>query len=356
MKDKVNIVSSCKMGPGTFEAKFIPLSKLEKIGKIVVLRKSKGSAIAKLEYRILPRLCKNPLLNTIVAPLMLAKLAMQYKPKFLLAYHYVPHFYYAYFASLLTGVPYVLGQTGNDDQLLAVKPLKGWFLRHVISKAIRLNVPGEKSLRFWQEMGFKHVKVLHSTIDTDYYTPVGGEKQYDFVYVGRLEEYKGAHKIITSIAKLAKSHPSVKLVVIGYGSAEESLKQMVQKLGLKDNVEFKGFQQDTRYWLRQGRIFVMASDTEGLPCSLMEAMSCEMLCISSEVGNIADIIKPGVTGFSYTAGDQNKLEELMLMAYEQEPEMNTIKTAAREIIVREHSHYSAAGKWQELIDIIKREK
>ncbi len=340
------------MGPGTFEAKFIPLSKLDIVNKIVVLRKSKGSAIAKLEYKILPKLCKNPLLNTIVAPLMLAKLASEYKPKFLLAYHYVPHFYYAYIASLLTGIPYVLGQTGNDDQLLAVKTVKGWFLRHVISKAIRLNVPGEKSLSFWQKMGYRHVKVLHSTIDTDYFTPLGGEKPYDFVYVGRLEEYKGAHKIISSIAKLAKSHPTVRLAVIGYGSAEESLKQMVQKLGLQDNIEFKGFQQDTRYWLQQGRIFVMASDTEGLPCSLMEAMSCEMLCISSDVGNIADIIKDGKTGFCFKAGDQEKLNELMLMAYEREAEMKEIKAAAREIIVAEHSHYSAAAKWQELIDRI----
>lgn len=356
MSRTVTIVCSCMMGPGTFEAKFIPISRMDIVDKIIVVRKERGPKINKVFYAFPPITMKHIIFKSIITPIFLTYQVIKHRPSFILAYHYVPHFYYAYMASLLTGVPYVLGQTGNDDQLLAMKPVKGWFLRHVISKAIRLNVPGERSLSFWLKMGFRHVSVLHSTIDTEYFIPMYEDKRFDFVYIGRLREYKGVHRIIHSIKTLSLRYPSVKMAIVGYGDMEENLKSLVAGLGIANNVEFMGFHKDTRQWLSLSRVFVMASDTEGLPCSLMEAMSCELLCIASNVGNISDILIDGETGYLFERNDQEKLNDLMLMAYEQEPEMSSIKTAAREIIVKEHSHYSAADKWRELIDIIEREK
>jgi len=350
---QITIVSTCRMGPGTFEAKFIPLSMLEEVQSIIVVRKEEGPPIPKLSYCVLPKLCQNPLLNLIITPFVIARQVHKHRASLILAYHYVPHYYLAFVASLLSMAPYILGQTGSDDQKLASKPLQGLLLRMVLRKARYINVPGKKTGDFWRSMGYRNVNILHSSIDTDYFTPLACEKQYDFIYVGRLENYKGTHKIINAMHRLVQEHPEAKLAIVGYGSQETNLKRMTQELCLSGNVTFNGFQEDTRAWLYKARIFVMASETEGLPCALMEAMSCGMVCISSIVGNIGDIIKDGITGFGFEPLDEKRLFTLMKTLYYEERNLETIKKAARRVIIEGHSYLRTKELWREELKSIR---
>lgn len=334
------------MGPGTIEAKFIPLSMLDQVEKIIIVRKKRGPQIPKVHYKVLPTLCQHPVFNMIITPFIIALQARRYKASLILAYHYVPHYYLAYFASIITGLPYILGQTGSDDQRLALRPLMGMFLRITIKKAVCLNVPGTESAKFWRLLGFRKINVLHSSIDTDYYTPSESPKKYDFIYIGRLEDYKGVQKIIMAMKELTHKYPKLTLAVVGYGSLEDYLKQLTVNLGLTNNVSFHGFQQDIRAWLHQSRIFVMASDCEGLPCALMEAMSCGMVCISSLVGNIPDIIQDGETGFGFESHDQAMLAKKMMHVYENELQLEKLKIEARHLIIKEHSFASVIALWK----------
>ena len=156
------------MGPGTFEAKFVPLCKVDIVEEIIVVRKEKGPDIPKLKYVVLPKICSSPFINFIIASYIVGKLARKYKANFILAYHYVPHYYIAFIASLLSSKPYILGQTGRDDQLLAKHPIKGMFLRYIIKKAYQLNVPGSESFNFWKSIGIQRVYILHSAIAVSY--------------------------------------------------------------------------------------------------------------------------------------------------------------------------------------------
>lgn len=345
----VTIVSTCRMGPGTFEAKFVPLSRVNLVERIIVVRKERGPNIPKLDYYVLPKIYKNPIVNAILTPFIIARQVRLTKAAFILAYHYVPHYYLAYFASKLSGIPYILGQTGSDDQKLALRPIKGLLLRTAIKGAMYLNVPGSGSARFWNSLGYRNINILHSTIDTDHFTPSYGEKEFDFIYIGRLEDYKGVHKIITAMQDVVRKHPTAKLAIVGYGSQEEDLKKMVQQLDLTRSISFHGFQADTREWLWKAKIFVMASDTEGLPCALMEAMSCGLICISSEVGNVGDILIDGKTGYCYHAEKNDILTNQMLDALSRVNESSGMQQAAREIIVREHSYQKSIALWSKII-------
>lgn len=349
MSKPITIVCSAKMGFGTFEAKFNPLVQLDSIKQVIVLRKEAGPPIPKLSYRVLPKICRNPIANMVIAPILLTWIVWMAKADLILAYHYVPHFYFAYFASVITRKPYVLGQTGSDDQLLAKRPIKGWFLRLVLRQALQFNVPGKNSLEIWQRLGIKNVKILHSTIDTDFYVPANHEKIYDFVYTGRLEDYKGVDLMIEAAATLKESIPEFKFAIVGYGSNREKYESRVKELGLETNVFFLGYQANIRDWLHKSRIFVMASDCEGLPCALMEAMSCAMVCVSSMIGNIGDLIIEGKTGFSFAPRDKKKMVELLLYTNEHEAEMSDIKHRARELIQTEHSYNVAVSQWTKVI-------
>lgn len=345
----MKLVVSAKMGPGTFEAKFLPLSLVEMVEEIVVVRKEPGPAIPKLSYHILPALCRYPIVNACVTPFILAAVAKKHKAGLLLAYHYTPHFYFVYVASLLTGVPYILGQTGLYIQRFFGTRIGKITLGHIIRKALQLNVPGTSSRDFWNLRGFTNVQVLHSTIDTDRFLPVNQEKDIDFLYLGRLEIYKGVQHILHAFRNVVDAHPDANLAIVGYGSYESELKKLATSLGLSANVDFLGFQADTNAFYRRSKVFVMASETEGLPCSLMEAMSCELLCISSLVGNIADILIDGVTGFGFTSGDVNRLSVVMAQSYADYDSYLAMRSQARNLIEREHSYHFAKKLWESVL-------
>lgn len=350
MSKKITIVCTCRMGPGTFDAKFVPLSRVEIVERIIVIRKDRGPDIPKLNYIVLPKACNFPLLNLIITPFIIAQQVKKHKASVILAYHYIPHYFLAWVAAKITKVPYILGQTGSDDQKLALKKVRGYFLRKVIKEAARLNVPGNSTLSFWRSLGFTNVGMLHSSIDTDYFVPSNQRKEFDFIYIGRLEDYKGVDLMIHAVKKVVEFHPNITFAIVGNGSGLEKYRTMVKQLGLSANVLFFGFQKNVRDWLHRGRIFVMASDCEGLPCSLMEAMSCGMVCIASNVGNIGDVIKNKITGFCFQPRDPEKLVDLMLSTYLNESEMQSIKFAAREIIVEGHSYTNVIDLWSQLFD------
>lgn len=351
MNKKLTIVSVCRMGAGTFEAKFLPLSRLENIEKIIVVRKEKGPDIPKVEYVVLPKICSNPLIHVLFSIIYSVRFVMKLDADYILAYHYTPYFFIAYFASLFSGKPYILGQTGSDVQRFVEKPVLGKFLTHIIKKAYSFNVPGNNTLGFWQNKGIRNVRVLHSTIDTDHFVPRDSDKTFDFLFLGRLERYKGVHFIIEAFANILNDFPEAMLSIVGDGPFEEEFKSLVKELGISNNVIFHGFQRDTYKYYKQAKMFVMASEGEGLPCALMEAMSCEMLCISSKVGNIADILEDEVTGYSYDYDEMHKLEGIMNKALRNYEDSAEIRQNARKIIVENHSHLSAIRKWEQLLSL-----
>jgi len=211
-------------------------------------------------------------------------------------------------------------------------------------------VPGSTSRDFWNSHGFKNVQVLHSTIDTDSFLPVIGDKVIDFLYLGRLESYKGVQNILHAFRKVVDEHAEANMAIVGYGSFENELKRLTESLGLSANVAFHGFKADTYSYYSRSKVFVMASETEGLPCSLMEAMSCELLCISSFVGNIGDVLRDGETGFGFESGDVARLAWLMSRSYAHYDEYQLIRKQARELIEKEHSYRYAKSLWDKTLN------
>lgn len=352
MKPKpLTIVCTARMGHGTFEAKFEPMVQMDQIGRIIVVRKDKGPDIPKLSYRILPHWCRNPLFNIIIAPFVLMQEVKRHKADLILAYHYLPHFYFAWIVGKLTGKPYILGQTGTDIQALGAKPVRGWLMRHILRNALSFNVPGTQTLKFWISQGIppERIRVLHSTIDTDYMIPVEQPRKYDFVFVGRLSEVKRIDKLIIATAALIQDFPQLRICLVGDGHLMQPLKKMAEKYGVHNTLDFVGLQSNIRDWLNSAHAFVMMSDSEGLPCAMMEAMSCGMICIAPMVNNMGDLIKHGETGLGFDTSSIDQLTELMRYVLEKRDSLDHIRRGARDHIVARHSFLRAREEWTNVI-------
>lgn len=340
------------MGPGTLEAKIVPLAKLDVVSEIIFVRKSPGSKIPKTKYIQVPLINLFPFLHLIITPLKLLQIVLSHKPNLIVGYHIIPYGFFVAIIGIVSKTPYVIGQTGLTIQELSSKWYFKIFLSYIFKNSLQVNCPGSSSVRFWQYT-FPEIKerftVLHSTIDTEIFKHKSHvTKVYDFIVLSRLAPIKNIDIIISAFSKIVyensiKIKPS--LVIVGSGPEEQKLKNIVQNLKLEEYVSFTGFVKETSEVLNQSRFMVMASSSEGLPTAMMQAMSCEVIPISNIVGNIGDLIEDRVTGLSHDGTVDSIYQSFMISLNLSDKDYSTMKKAARMRIVMQHSHSSSLTKW-----------
>lgn len=124
-----------------------------------------------------------------------------------------------------------------------------------------------------------------------------------YVYVGRLEKLKGTELLVDAFAKL----PDRKLVIMGNGPLEETLKKRIADNGYK-NIVMAGRVTGEDYvkFLGGAQAVISSSQCyETFGMSIAESYSLSVPAIAGDIGNIGDIVKEGVTGihFQYDSTD-----------------------------------------------------
>lgn len=348
----MRLVVTAKMGPGTFEAKFMPLAKVDHVSHVQVVRKKQGTSIPKLEYTVLPGICKFKVINFLITPIILYKEVMRQKADLILAYYFKPHFFFAYIVSKLSGVPYVLGQTGTTVQGLAKRRWAGLPIRHIVRNAFAMNAPGTNSREFWISMGVDPGKIslLHSTIDTDRFIPVSSNIVYDFIFVGRIAPVKRLDRLVEAARMIISRNPQLRICIVGDGPSKAEIEKLAEAAGMSSVFEFAGFQQNTHEWLTRSHAFVMTSESEGLPCALMEAMSSGLVCLVPDINNMQDIVKHGETGYLYKDQRITELAHYLQYILDHRSELDGLRAGAREMIIAEHSYQYAITMWEKLLE------
>ena len=119
------------------------------------------------------------------------------------------------------------------------------------------------------------------------------------LFVGRLAEEKGVELLIN--AYLQDPHlPQLKLV--GDGPLKDSLMQQVAVAGMDDRIHFLGRQEKPQVLslMQRAQVLVFPSIWyEGFPLTLAEAFACGLPTIVPNLGSMAEIVTPGVTGFHF---------------------------------------------------------
>ena len=134
-------------------------------------------------------------------------------------------------------------------------------------------------------------------------------EQKNILTVGRLEIGKRNDSIIKAFSKI--ENKEWKLYILGDGKEMNSLSNLIKELKLEDRVFLEGYktkEQIEEYMLKSS-LFLMASETEGLPMVLLEAMSYGIPCIAYETASgTNDIISNDING--YVIKNRNEKEYL----------------------------------------------
>ncbi|MDQ3076549.1 MAG: glycosyltransferase [bacterium] len=174
------------------------------------------------------------------------------------------------------------------------------------------------------------------------------EEKKILLTVGRMEPEKNFAKLITLFSKL--SDTSHILLIVGYGSEEQKLKQLVSSLGLEKRVIFAGQIQREEIWdyYSDSDIFILLSNSEALGLVFWEAMYMHVPVIGSPVGGILETIgSDGERGYLWDEKEGIESLEHKITTALQSMTSNAMKERAHQYIVERIQHA------QTINDIVK---
>lgn len=118
------------------------------------------------------------------------------------------------------------------------------------------------------------------------------------IYVGRIAPEKELPSALAAFARILPRWPEALFVLAGDGPDRPALEARARELGISASVRFTGRLpiREVAEWLRAADAFVLASSLEGLPCSLIEAMSAGLPAAVSDIPANTQLIAEGETG------------------------------------------------------------
>jgi glycosyltransferase involved in cell wall biosynthesis len=121
------------------------------------------------------------------------------------------------------------------------------------------------------------------------------------IFVGRLAEEKNPYIPILIVKKLKEKGYNVNLNLVGDGMLKAKMEELIQKLGLDENVKMFGWIKDRGKLfeiLRESDILVFTSKPgEGLGLTILEAMSQGLPVIATKCGGPEEVIEDGINGY-----------------------------------------------------------
>ncbi len=213
-------------------------------------------------------------------------------------------------AKKLYGIPYLLSFSYRyeqfarfDGERLALVGII-FVLASAITNADAVMVPTSALAAHVQRLGARRVEVIPNGVDINRFTPTKiakrkMQKRKRILYVGRLEPQKNLVELIRGIhltQQSGKLYDDISLTFVGKGSQKNELKALSKKLNVQLEIIPPIPHNQIQHIYQSHDIFTLPSLMEGHPKSLLEAMSCRLIIIASNIPGPQDIVADGIDG------------------------------------------------------------
>lgn len=262
-------------------------------------------------------------------------------------------------------VPFIL--TLQEGDPLDYPRRRGWFVyplfKYIFRKADRIQAISNFLAEWAKKMGARcPIEVIPNGIDYENFSkPIEparrsklrtdlGFSDNDVVIVtaSRLVKKNAVDTIIESFVFLDASY---KLLVLGSGDDETSLKAFAAKLKVTDRIVFKGFvsHADLPGYLQASDIFTRPSRSEGLGNSFLEAMAAGIPVIATPVGGIPDFLTDGETGLFCEVGHPGSLARKVEKFAKDHESRDYIVKQARKMVEERYQWKSIAERMKRVL-------
>lgn len=145
---------------------------------------------------------------------------------------------------------------------------------------------------------------------------IGGAKSDNhscrIISVARLKKQKNQQLLINAFSRFSELYPDYCLYIYGEGDLRGQLEKLVKEKGLENKVFLPGVSKRIFEILLTCEIFVLPSNFEGMPNTLIEAMCIGLPCISTKVSGATDLIRDGENGLLVDINNEDQLFHAMV--------------------------------------------
>lgn len=233
-------------------------------------------------------------INYLIYTRKLKKAIIQFAPDILHA-HYATS--YGLVGRLSGFHPFIISAWGTDVMKFPEQgALNKRLLVNNFKKADLLCATSNTIKDYINKVVEKPVKIIPFGVDCQYFFP-SNEKKDDEIIVGCIKSLEAIYKLdllINSFSNVLKLNSSIKLrlLIVGGGSQEISLKKLCKELGVDSRVTFTGkvAHSDVLKYYQQMDVFCNFSEYESFGVSIIEAMACALPVIATKTEGAKDII------------------------------------------------------------------
>lgn len=201
------------------------------------------------------------------------------------------------------------------------------------------------------------IQRMYNGVDTDHYFPLAiKERNLELIadgkivllFIGRLHPVKNLPLLLNALKKALSQCPNLYLLLIGEGEEREALIKLINELNLQAYVNFVGSTPNVLEYLQRADIFVLSSLREGISNSLLEAMSCGLACIATDVGAAREILDEGNCGVLVKSDDVDEFANAIIRLASDTTEIERLGKLARFKVV---NHYSINSVGESYINL-----
>lgn len=116
---------------------------------------------------------------------------------------------------------------------------------------------------------------------------------FTIINVGRLEYQKRHDRLIRVAAELKNRNFDFELWIVGTGPLECKLKALAKKLKVEDRIKFLGYRTNPYTYMKAADLFLLTSDTEGLPTVICESLALGLPVVSTRITGSEELLDEG---------------------------------------------------------------
>lgn len=170
-------------------------------------------------------------------------------------------------------------------------------------------------------------------------------------FFAKLWAGKGHADALQALARVRRDEPRLKLLIVGEGPLENSLRAQVAALELAGSVHFAGFRTDIPALTAACDICILPSYFEGMGRVVLEGMAAGKPVIASHVGGIVELIRDGETGLFINPGRPAELADALLRLVREPALRDRLGRAAQQAV---SSRFSAQTMVDQLVAVYDR--
>ena len=228
------------------------------------------------------------------------------------------------------------------------KLIRNWS----INSAKIIITPSDHLKGFVSELGFKKeiLKINNGVEVTEIQRKTLDKPEINLIIVSRLVIQKNIDLVINALKIL--NNVNLKLNIIGEGNEISKLEKIIDDFNLHNQVKLLGKidNNEISKFLSNSDIFIQASDYEGLPHSVLEAINYEVPILSTEAGGCKDLLNDGERGFIISSPpNKNLIAENIKFIINNKDEATKRAVIAKAYISKEYNFSTQAKVYMEII-------